>query len=94
MSRPAVKYFITLSDLVNIADAAADLDGLKQFYVDQPDKMAELAARSVQLHDIVERAGGEQAVVIYGAADNAPHERAAEGGPLDAVVRPQHEETK
>ncbi len=25
---------------------------------------------------------------------NAPHERAAEGGPLDAVVRPQHEETK
>lgn len=70
MSRPAVKYFIALSDLVNIADAAADLDGLKQFYVDQPGKMAELAARAVQLHDIVERVGGAHSSAIYGPADD------------------------
>lgn len=66
-------YPITLADLMAIADAAADLDGLKQFYVDRPDKMTELAARSAQLHGIAERAAGAHAVVIYAPEDGAQY---------------------
>lgn len=64
-----VLYQVDLADLMNIADAAADLDGLKQFYIDQPGKMAELAGRAAQLHEIVERAAGADAERIYGPAE-------------------------
>jgi hypothetical protein len=66
-----VLYPVNMADLISIADAAADLDGLKQFYIDQPDKQAELAARAVQLHEIVTRAAGAHDVAIY-APDDGP----------------------
>ena len=62
-------YPVNMADLINIADAAADLDGLKQFYVDQPDKIKDLAHRVEQLHTIVDRAAGAHSVVVYAPDD-------------------------
>jgi len=68
---PAIAYRITMADLVNIADAAAELDEAKRFYVDQPDEQKRLAQRVEQLHDMVERAAGAGAEGIYSVADGS-----------------------
>ena len=71
MTAAPIMYPVSMADLVTIADAAADLDGLLLFYAapDQPDQLAGLASRPEQLHDIVERAAGAHSVVIYGPED-------------------------
>lgn len=58
-------YSVTLSDLIDIADAAADMDAMKSHLVDQPDQLRHIAARARKLHDIVERAAIGAAARIY-----------------------------
>lgn len=69
MNRPPVTYPVTLADLVDIADAARDLDETRPFYVDRPDEQQHIAARAQRLHDIVERAAAHDAHLIYGNAE-------------------------
>jgi hypothetical protein len=64
--RPPVTYPVSLADLVNVADAAAELDGMRMFYVDQPSEQARIAHMVAQLHDMVERAAAHDAAMIYG----------------------------
>lgn len=66
MSRPPVTYPVNLGDLINIADAAAELDGMRMFYVDRPDEQARIAGMVGQLHNLVERAAAHDAALIYG----------------------------
>ncbi|MCK9386109.1 MAG: hypothetical protein M0Q15_15980 [Nevskia sp.] len=75
--RPPVTYPVSLADLVNIADAAAELDAMKIFYVDRPDLQKLIAGRVDQLHDIVQRAAAHDAELIYAPSD----EPAEEGAP-------------
>lgn len=69
MSRPPVTYPVSLADLIDIADAACDLDGMKCFYVDQPAVVDQIKARVDRLHSIVERAAGFDQALIYGAPE-------------------------
>lgn len=65
MTAAPVTYQVSLEDLIDIADAAADLDAMKQFYVDQPDMQQQIGARARRLHDIVDRAAAGDVVGIY-----------------------------
>lgn len=67
-------YPVTLADLVEIADAACELDVTKQFYIDRPDEQQRLTAIVNRLHDIVERAAGAQAA-IYAPDDGSEKRR-------------------
>ncbi len=67
----AVTYAVTLSDLIDIADGAAELDGMRMFLVDQPDQMERVAERVARMHDIVERAAGQDAARIYAEDDGS-----------------------
>lgn len=69
MSRPPVTYPVHLADLIHIADAAAELDGMRMFYVDRPDEQQRISAMVDQLHSMVERAAVHDAVLIYGPAE-------------------------
>lgn len=69
MNRPPVTYPVDLADLVNIAEAARDLDETRQFYVDRPDEQKRIAQRVERLHAIVERAAAHDAHLIYGTAE-------------------------
>lgn len=69
MTRPPVTYPVNLADLITIADAAAELDGMRMFYVDRPDEQARIATMVGQLHGLVERAAVHDAVLIYGHAE-------------------------
>lgn len=73
-TRPPVTYPVTLADLIDIADAARDLDESRQFYVDRPGERRQIAARSERLHGIVERAAAHDAHLIYGPAEESDHE--------------------
>jgi hypothetical protein len=72
MSRPPATYPVNLADLIDIADAAAELDGMKQFYVDRPDEIKRIAAMVGRLHSMVERAAAHDAALIYGPEEGAP----------------------
>lgn len=72
--RPPVTYPVSLADLVTIADAAAELDGMRMFYVDQPVEQDRISSLVQRLHDMVERAAAHDAVLIYG-----PDEPSTEG---------------
>lgn len=69
MSRPPVTYPVSLADLIDIADAACDLDGMKCFYVDHPATIDQIKARVDRLHNIIERAAGFDQALIYGAPE-------------------------
>ncbi len=56
MSTAPVTYPVSLADLILVADAAAELDGMRQFYVDRPDQQ-HISRMVAGLHtDIAERA--------------------------------------
>ncbi|MCK9386061.1 MAG: hypothetical protein M0Q15_15740 [Nevskia sp.] len=67
--RPPVTYPASLADLVNIADAAAELDGMRMFYVDRPSEQDRISRVVKQLHDMVERAAALDAALIYGPGE-------------------------
>lgn len=67
--RPPVTYPVNLADLVNVADAACELDGMRMFYVDQPGEQERIARMAKLLHDLVERAAAHDADLIYGPAE-------------------------
>lgn len=69
MSRPPVIYPVNLGDLINIAGAAAELDGMRMWYVDRPSEQDRIACMVAQLHDMVERAAAHDATLIYGPAE-------------------------
>ena len=69
--RPPVTYPLSLADLINIADAAAELDGMRMFYVDRPSEQDRISRLVKQLHDMVERAAARDAALIY-APDDEP----------------------
>lgn len=71
MTRPPVTYPVSLSDLVEIAEAASDLDDMKCFYVDQPAVIAQIKKRVDCLHAIVERAAGFDQALIYGVPEGS-----------------------
>lgn len=73
-TRPPVTYPVSLADLIDIADAARDLDESRQFYVDRPGEQQQLAARAERLHEIVGRAAAHDAHLIYGPAEESDHE--------------------
>lgn len=60
--RPApigqLRQQVDLADLQLMADAAAELDDARQFYVDRPDEQARLKTMAELLKAIVERAAG------------------------------------
>jgi len=69
MTRPPVTYPVSLADLVDIADAACELDGMQQHYVDFPDRQKVITDRVARLHDIVQRAAALDEHMIYGEND-------------------------
>lgn len=76
MSRPPTTYPVSLADLINIADAAAELDAMKTFYIDRPDLQKLIAGRVDQLHNIVQRAASHDANLIYAPSDEPVREGA------------------
>lgn len=68
-------YRVDLADLIQIAEAAAEIDETRQFYVDRPGEQRRLAAMVARLHDIAERAAGAHQDAIYAPDDGS--ERAA-----------------
>jgi hypothetical protein len=66
MTRPPVTYPVSLADLMLIADAASELDGMRMHYVDRPSEQERISALVQRLHDLAERAAAHDAVLIYG----------------------------
>ena len=66
----AVSYAVSLADLISIADAACELDGMRMHYADRPDQQQHLAARVDTLHSLVERAAGADSSRIYADDDS------------------------
>lgn len=52
---------VNLADLINIADAADEMNSMRRFYVDQPSEQKRIASMVERLRDIVERASGMDA---------------------------------
>lgn len=79
--RPApagkLRHQVDLADLQLMADAAAELDDARQFYVDRPDEQRRLDAMVERLHNIVERAAGAHAAAIYAQDDGSAMTAAA-----------------
>lgn len=71
MTRPPMTYRVTLADLVEFADCAAELDGMRQFYVDNPAEQERIAGHVERLHNIVERAAAQDAALIYAPDDGS-----------------------
>lgn len=73
--RPApigqLRQQVDLADLQLMADAAAELDAVKQFFVDRPDEQQRLGAMASRLHDIVERAAGAHEATPYAPDDGS-----------------------
>ncbi|MDP3219203.1 MAG: hypothetical protein Q8S73_34210 [Deltaproteobacteria bacterium] len=67
--RPPVTYPVSLADLITIADAAAELDGMRMFYVDRPSEQDRISRVVKQLHDMVGRAAAHDAALIYGPGE-------------------------
>jgi hypothetical protein len=65
MSRAHVTYPVSLSDLILVADSAAELDGMRMFYVDQPARQQDISRMVAGLHDIAERAAKAASGLIY-----------------------------
>ncbi|MDP1925737.1 MAG: hypothetical protein Q8K57_13265 [Thiobacillus sp.] len=74
--RPPVTYPVSLADLVNIADAAAELKHLRMFYIDHPSAQDRLANLARKLNDMVERAAVHDAALVYGKSED-PAEKVA-----------------
>jgi hypothetical protein len=66
MTQPPVSYPVSLADLMLIADAASELDGMRMHYVDRPSEQDRIARLVESLHDIAERAAAHDAALIYG----------------------------
>ena len=66
---PPVQYSVDLADLVHIADATCELDEMRRFYVDRPDEQGRISTIVARLHDIVERAAGQHAALIFTRTD-------------------------
>lgn len=67
-----VSYAVSLHDLQQVADAACKLEELKQFYVDKPAEIEAITRMIENLHDMVERAAGADAVpTIYSPNDGS-----------------------
>ena len=62
-------YKVTLSDLIDIADAACHLEAYKNMLVDNPSEQASVNGYVRKLHDISTRASGRAEGLIYGNAD-------------------------
>ena len=71
MNGPPMTYRVTLADLCEFADCAAELDSMRQFYVDQPGEQARIAGHVERLHNIVERAAAQYAELIYAPGDGS-----------------------
>ena len=65
MTLAPVTYPVSLSDLITMADAAAELDGMRMFYVDRPDEQQRISRIVSGLHDIAERAANHASGLIY-----------------------------
>lgn len=63
------RYTVGQADLITIADAACELDGMRQFYVDQPSEQERIARMVSSLHNLVERAAEHDTKLIYGPAE-------------------------
>lgn len=63
---PHGTYSISLADLIHIADAATELDGLRAFLVDQPGEQHRVANRAQHLRDLIQRAAGQHTHAIFG----------------------------
>lgn len=61
MSRPPIDYKVTLADLIAISDAAAWFDD----HAHQIASVEEARGHVNRLHDIAERAAGDDAGLIY-----------------------------
>ena len=71
-SMPNLTYSVTLADLIEIADAACHLDAYKSMLVDRPGEVQTVQRSVEKLHDIAERAAGQDAVRIYGQEEGDP----------------------
>lgn len=69
MTRPPITYPLTLADLDTLASIACTIDDFKEHLPEN--ERAEAAAMVERLHDMVERAAGADALLIY------PEEEAA-----------------
>jgi len=63
-------YNVTLSDLHLFADAACELDAYKDTLAGNPAERARIMEMLDRVHDIVERAAGDDAHFIYAADDS------------------------
>ncbi|KVW92636.1 hypothetical protein [Thiobacillus denitrificans] len=69
---PQPRYRVDLADLIHIADAAAELDAMRAFLIDQAGEQQRIASIVKRLHDLVEKAAGQHAHAIYGKPQHAP----------------------
>lgn len=71
-TEPIAEYRITFADLIEIADAACDLDGYTGLLVDHPADIALVKRRVERLHNLIQRVLGEDEWLIYGKDERAP----------------------
>jgi hypothetical protein len=55
-------YSVSLDDIITLSDAICHLDCAKHFYMHDGDKVSQYVERC---HDILERALGEDAPIVY-----------------------------
>lgn len=80
MTNPPVTYQVTLADLVLFADAAGELDTLKNYVdLDRPEETYRIRAIVERMHDAIERAAGADGDQIYAPDDGTTLENATNG---------------
>lgn len=68
--RPPVTYPATLADLELFANAAAELDGVKDCERLEPDERARLVAMVERVYDTVERLAGADNGLVFARGGN------------------------
>lgn len=69
--RPPVTYPMHIADLELFADAAADPDTMRQFFVDKPDEQTRISRMVERMYDAIERAARIDANLILIRSDGS-----------------------
>lgn len=72
MSTPPITYQVNLADLILFADAAGELDTLKNYVdLERPEETQRIGTLVERMHDAIERAAGADGCQIYAPDDGS-----------------------
>lgn len=71
MTRPPVTYPVNLADLELFTDAAAELDTMRRFYIDQPGEQVRISGMVRRMYDAIERVAAHDINLILIRADGS-----------------------